>query len=307
MKLIYRVTILAVILSFAVIAVAGCAAGARNVAPPPLPSMATKSEQLAVDAEMKVAERGMVGNQAGAGMPLESAGDQMIIRTGNLSLIVKDTEAAMTQIKAIADGLGGYVASSNAYYSGEWLRGSMQVRVPASQFDSALDQFKALATRVQNQNTGAQDVTEEYTDLSARLRNLEATETELLELLATVRQRTGKAEDILAIYREITNIRQQIEQLKGRMQYLERMTALATIDIELIPDQLGKPVTQPAWQPGVTLRNAWRALVQAFQFIVEAIIWFVVFVLPILIAIAIPIVLAIWLIRTLVRRRKRAK
>jgi hypothetical protein len=241
------------------------------------------------------------------GQPFVSADDQMIIRTGNLALIVKDTESAMAQIKDIADALGGYVANSNAYYSGEWLRGSMQVRVPAPQFDSAIDQFKALANRVENQSTSSQDVTEEYTDLSARLRNLEATETELVELLATVRQRTGNAEDILAVYREITDIRQQIEQLKGRMQYLERMTALASIDIELIPDQLGEPVTQPAWQPGVTLRNAWRALVEAFHVIIQALIWVIVFVLPILVAIALPILLVVWIIRTLVRRRRRAQ
>jgi hypothetical protein len=69
--------------------------------------------------------------------------------------------------------------------------------------------------------------------LSAQLRNLEATEEELLVLLTEVREKTRRAEDVLAVHREVTNIRGQIEQIKGRMQYLERMTALATINVEL--------------------------------------------------------------------------
>jgi len=196
------------------------------------------------------------------------------------------------------------VVASNALDAGEGVRGSISFRVPADKFYLAMDLCKALAVRVRNENTNGQDVTEEYTDLSARLRNLEATETELLELLATVRQRSDKAEDILAVYREITTIRGQIEQLKGRMQVLERSTAMSSIQVELIPDVTAQPISQPGWRPGDTLRSSFRILVDALQWLVDALIKLVVIVLPILLLIAIPIVALILIVRWLSRRRK---
>ena len=151
---------------------------------------------------------------AGAGIP--SSQDRMIIQTATLSVVVQDTAASMDAIRAIVQGMEGYVSASSASYSGEQLYGHMTVRVPAGELDGALEQIKALAQRVQNEDTSGQDVTEEFTDLSARLLNLEATETELRELLASVRERTGKAEDILAVYRELTQIRGEIEQIRAQ-------------------------------------------------------------------------------------------
>jgi hypothetical protein len=182
----------------------------------------------------------------------------------------------------------------------------MTVRVPAEKFDQAMDGIRAVAVRVESESSSGQDVTEEYSDLSAQLRNLEATETELRELLATVRERTGKAEDILAVYRELTTIRGEIERVKGRMQYLERMTALATINVELIPDELQKPVVEEPWNPQVTLKEALRALVNAGRFLVDALIWLVVVVLPILIIIALPVVALVLIIRAIGRRRRKS-
>lgn len=232
--------------------------------------------------------------------------ERMIIRTGNLTLVVKDTAQTMNQVRDLVESMGGYVVESNAYRDQGLLRGRMTVRVPAEKFDQAMDEIRAVAVRVESESSSGQDVTEEYSDLSAQLRNLEATETELRELLATVRERTGKAEDILAVYRELTTIRGEIERVKGRMQYLERMTALATINIELIPDELQKPVVEEPWNPQVTLKEALGALVSAGRFLVDALIWFVVVVLPILIIIALPVVALVLIIRAIGRRRRRA-
>ena len=315
MKSLARVLTLVILFAMTLAFIAGCGASQPQL----VGRSSTSKDEAVVEKVVEVqveretvagapayseGDRGLTESPAS---PMESVIARMIVRTGSLSLLVENTEAAMQQIKSIAEGLGGYVANSNAYHSGDLLHGSMAIRVPATQFDSAFAQFKALATRVENENTGADDVTEEYSDLSARLLNLEATEVELRELLATVRQRTGKAEDILAVYRELTEIRGQIEQLKGRMQYLERMTALATIHIELIPNQIQKPIVEPSWNPGLTLRNAFRSLVNAFQFIVEALIWFAVFALPILVVIAIPILIVVWIIRRNVRRKRAQK
>ena len=238
-----------------------------------------------------------------AGLNLEPVEERMIIWTGNISLIVTDAGESLEQVEGIARDLGGYVVSSSSWYQGEQLRARLTIRVPAEEFDAAMARLTDLAIRVESRNISTQDVTEEYTDLDARLRNLEATEKELLELLTEVRERTGKAEDILAVHREVSNIRGQIEQVKGRMQYLEKMTAMATINIELIPDVLAKPLVVAGWRPTGTAANALRTLIKTLQFIVDAAIWLIIYVLPILIVIAIPFFI-VWMVW---RRRKRRR
>ena len=229
--------------------------------------------------------------------------DRMIVRTAQLSLVVKDSEASLGQIKAIVQGLEGYVVDSSMWRQEDQLRGTVTVRVPAEALDEALSRFKALAVKVESESGNSQDVTEDYSDLGAQLRNLEATETELLELLKTVREKTGKAEDILAVHRELTSIRGQIEQLKGRMQYLERTAAMSAVTIELVPDVLAKPISSGGWRPGESLAGALRALLNTLRFLVEAGIWIAIYVLPVLVILSIPVIV-IWYV---VRRRRKGK
>jgi len=242
---------------------------------------------------------------AAADSGLEPMEERMIIWTGDVSLIVKDAEDSLDKVEALAKDLGGYVVNSSSWYQDDQLRARLTIRVPSGEFDAAMERLKDLAIKVENRNVSTQDVTEEYTDLNARLRNLEATETELFELLTEVRERTGKAEDILAVHRELSYIREQIEQIKGRMQYLEKMTAMATINIELIPDELAKPIVVAGWQPSGTAASALRSLVATFQRIVDAAIWIIIYVLPTLVVIAIPFVI-IWMIWRRYRRGRKA-
>jgi hypothetical protein len=220
-------------------------------------------------------------------------------------VVVEDTETALVEIRGVATGLNGYVSNSNVWRMDDRLRGTVTIRVPAESFDAAMDQIKDLAVEVERENVSGQDVTEEYTDLSARLRNLEATEVELLALLTEVRERTRKAEDVLAVHRELTNIRGQIEQIRGRMQYLERMTALATIHVELIPGQ-DQPIVEAGWQPMRTARAALRALIDTGQFLIDALIWLVVYILPVLLVLLIPVIVLVVILRRW-RRRRAAK
>jgi hypothetical protein len=231
---------------------------------------------------------------------------RMIVRTGDVQLIVTDAGQARDSIAAAVSGMDGYVADSSVWREGEQLRARLTVRVPAERLDALLANMKQLAVRVQQEDIKSQDVTEEYTDLNAQLTNLEATEKELRELLAEVRQKTQKAEDVLAVYRELTQIRGEIERVKGRMQYLSTVTALATLNVDLIPDELAKPVVEPGWRPAETLRSAGRTLVNSLQGLANALIWVVIYLLPLLLVIAIPIVLVVLLLRWLIRREHRA-
>ena len=278
-------------------AVVGCAA--------PRPEVVEVMKEVAVEREMALMSSAPGAPLASADLGLESVEERMIIWTGDVSLIVKDAEDSLEKVEAIAKDLGGYVVNSSSWYQDEQLRARLSIRVPAEEFDAAMARLKELAIRVENRNISTQDVTEEYTDLDARLRNLEATETELLELLTEVRERTGKAEDILAVHREVSNIRGQIEQVKGRMQYLEKMTAMATINVELIPDVLAKPIVVAGWQPTGTAANALRTLVRTLQRIVDAALWLIIYVLPTLVVIAIPFFI-LWTIWRRWRKKRKA-
>jgi hypothetical protein len=263
--------------------------------------------------ETVLAERGMAAlpaplsaaHQADEDWDQVSVEERMIIWTGNISLIVKDAEEGLEEVEAIAKDVGGYVVNSNSWRQDDQVRANLTIRVPAEEFDTAMARLEDLAIEVEHRNVSTEDVTEEYTDLDARLRNLEATETELLELLTEVRERTSKAEDVLAVYREITNIRGQIEQLKGRMQYLEKMTAMATINIELIPDVLAKPLVVAGWRPTGTAANALRTLIRTLQRVVDAAIWLIIYALPTLVVVAIPFFI-LWLIWRRWRRSRKA-
>ena len=282
---------------FAITTTVGCA---RAAPAPSQPVEVVREVERVVEEPALAFRPGFTDPETAALAPIS---ERMIIRTVELAMYVRDVEASFGAIQALTGEMGGYIASANTWHQGEYLRANLTVRIPAKELDRALEQIKALATVVERESTSGEDVTEEYTDLEARLRNLEATERELLELLKTVRERTGKAEDILAVHRELTAIRGQIEQMKGRMQYLEQMSALATVNIELTPDVLSRPLIVGRWEPRGTAANAVRALIQVLRSVVDAGIWVAIVGVPVLALIAIPIAILVLIIRAWRRRR----
>ena len=153
----------------------------------------------------------------------------MIVRTGNMALVVEDVSAAIDRIAGLADTFEGYVVSSSSWQEGERLVGNITIRVLAERFDDAIRALRGLAVEVTSESTSSKDVTEEYIDLSAKLKNLEATEEQLLRLM----EKAERVEDILDIQRELSRTRGEIEQTKGRMQYLERTSDTSLIEVRL--------------------------------------------------------------------------
>ncbi len=140
--------------------------------------------------------------------------DRMIVRTGSLTVLVEDVPGTIDKIARLAEDMRGFVVtSSSGKDSQQRLIGTISIRVPAERFADAVKAVRDLAVEVTSETSSSQDVTQEYTDLSSRLRNLEASEQQLLSLMA----KATKIEDILAIQKELTNVRGQIEQTKGRM------------------------------------------------------------------------------------------
>ncbi|MFO7697951.1 MAG: DUF4349 domain-containing protein [Anaerolineae bacterium] len=269
--------------------------GAPREAPMPMSTTSAQFEKSALESDS-----GGFGASAAA---VANVADRMIIRTVSMSVVVDDTDVMLGAIQQLVKVNGGYIAGSNRWLSGEQAYASVTLRVPADKLEAVLGVLRDASISVENESSTGDDVTEEYVDVSARLRNLEATEEELLQLLTEVRKNRGSAEDILAIHNRITELRSQIESLKGRQQYLERSAALATININIRPKAQPGSIVQPArWNPSVTVANALRAFVELLQILLDVLIWLLILSPVVLIP-----ALVIWLIVRSVKRRRARK
>ncbi len=224
---------------------------------------------------------------------------RLIIRTADLTIVVKDTQEQMSALGKLAEEFGGFVVSSSTSRLENATQGYITLRVEAARFDEAMDRIRAMAVEVRSESVRGEDVTAEYVDLDARLKNLEATEAQLQAIL----KQATSTEDVLAVYRELTTIRGQIEQIKGRMKYLSQSAALATISVTLIPDALAQPVQMGGWRPAGVIKDAVEALIATLQGLASILIWLVIVVLPILLIIALPLVALFALIRRARRNR----
>lgn len=280
----------------------GCAAA-------PTPTLGRTSE-LAIPPVAPPAPTAAPPVKAGTGVtanaPAAQSEERMIVYTVRLSLEVQDADKASNDIAAIASQYKGYVAGSNLTRDAKGrMRGTVTIRVPAQSLDDAQKKIEAIALKVLSRNRDSKDVTDQYTDLSARLKNLEATEVELTKLLATVRERTGKAEDILAVYNRLTEVRGQIEQIKGQMNVLEKTSTFATMTIDLVPHEEVQVLEPDTWMPNRTVASALKALVQALQAIADLAIWLILFFLPVAIVLLLPFVIFVLILRAVFRRRKK--
>jgi hypothetical protein len=227
--------------------------------------------------------------------------ERLVIRNANLTLVVEDPSQRARDIAMLAEEMGGFVVTSNVYQStfGQGVlatQASITVRIPADSLDQALERIKSGAVEVRSENISGQDVTQEYTDLQSQLRNLEAAEVELREIMASL----TKAEDVLRVFDDLRQVRQEIEVIKGRIQYFEQSARLSAVSVELLPDVVSQPLKIGRWQPEGTAKAALEALINVLRFLADAAIVIVILIAPVLFLVAIPI----WLVRRLIIRRR---
>lgn len=235
------------------------------------------------------------------------AAPRLVIKNADLTIVVPDPKAAMTAITRIASEIGGYVVTAKSYQTMrngvEVSQGDISLRVDAQRLDDALEAIHRLVQNpgkdVTSENISGQDVTADYVDLKSRLGNLESTEKQLQR----IQEAADKTEDVLAVFNKLQAVRQEIEQIKGRMNYFEDASALSMINVGVEAKVEIAPVTVSGWQPAGTLRDAFQALVNLGQGLVDLLIWLTVVFLPIGLVIYFP---GRWLFR-LYRKSGRVK
>ncbi len=264
-------------------------------APAPVVANGEASFAVYADTDAVAEPQGAVPGQDG----VSNGRERLIIRTADLSIIVTDTETTMTQIAEMAEANGGWVVTSGLYQYNETAKtGNITIRVPAEGFNSALAAIKGLATEVSSESSSGQDVTEEYVDLDSRLQNLEATADRVRSFLDSA----TKVEDALAVNAELSRLEGEIEVIKGRMQYLSQSASFSTITVNLTPDVLSQPIEIGGWQPEGIAREAIEALVSTLQGVTSALIWFGLYVLPLLLLFGLPVM---WVVRYVRQRWNR--
>jgi len=193
---------------------------------------------LAPDEEPKTAglaaQAGASRNAASAPEPRTAPPDPLaarkLIRTGQLTLEVRDYGEAAEKVAAVARSRGGYVAGSqSARGEHDRRQGTLTVRVPADRFDDAVAALKPLG-KLLAESVNVEDVTRAYTDLETRLRVKRDTEARLRDILRT---RTAKLSDVLEAERELARVTEEIERMEGERRFYDQQVALSTIAVNL--------------------------------------------------------------------------
>lgn len=273
------VLVISIILGLAVFA----CAPARAPAPPEKAEEVAGAPQEAAPLSEEEAPREAV--EAGEGVAAEElavsevnlpTGERRVIRNAQISLEVEEGKFSETfdRIVLLAESVGGWVSSSDSQaWEGELASGTVVIKVPAKSFTSVLTQIKTMG-KILNINIQGSDVTQEYVDLESRLRNLKAQERILLELM-------GKAEtiqDTIAVQTQLSYVQEEIEVIKGRMQYLDDLVAFSTIQVYLKEPEVEErePIE---WGFG----DAFYSALQMFVEVIQGVIVFLGAILPLVI------------------------
>jgi hypothetical protein len=265
---------------------------ADSGAPAGIAPSAPESESAKQGSDSSVLPVGPVYNTGGESVP---SGANLIIKNADVKLLVEDTDVAIDRATQIVGDAGGYIVSSRVWYQphydGEnYKYAAITIGVPFQQFERALTRLRGIAVKVLDETASGEDVTNQYVDLQSQLTNLEATRERVKSFLDDAKS----VDEALRINAQLSEIERQIEEIKGRMNYLEDRAAYSTITITFqpdLPELLPTPTPEPKpWDPGETFDNAKKSVTRAYQGIIDLLIWFFIVLVPILA----PPVLIVW-------------
>lgn len=229
-----------------------------------------------------------------AATPQIGVKDRKVITESTLSFVVSSVQNTIEKISQLAISKGGYAVNTNIRTPEETSTGNITIRIPLEARMDVLDELRKMALKVVSENISGYDVTDEYVDIQKRLNILESSKAKLDALILKV----TTADEILKIQEAIFRMQDQIDSLKGRLEYLNVTSKTSLITVYLSTDEFELPyVPIEKWRPEVTFKLAVRSLIQTFKTFGNASIWIVVYSI-----IIIPIVI---LIKTFTSRLRR--
>lgn len=227
--------------------------------------------------------------------------DKKIIKNGYLTMKVNNADSAAENIGNIAKNNGGGVFSSNFSKNPQTniKSGTITIRVPVANFDKALTEIKKAAALVVQESTTGQDVTEEYTDLQAQLKNKRAEEQQFVAILG----RAQKIQDILDVTEQLSRVRGEIEQLQGRIKYLNSQADMSSITATLSEDQ--NITISDTWRPLQVMKDAVNSLLSKIRGFVNFVIVLIITVIPVIILYALLALVIYWIGKKIYKKFKK--
>jgi len=226
------------------------------------PTVVAEGKAVAQSSEIGFARDAVAANVA-PGDPLQNvnfgtAAPAMVIRTGQAYIEVEKVDAAVLKIRQLAAQYSGYITNSSVTGGRDQIRqATLELKLPSPKYDEAVGSLSTIG-KVETVSSNAQDVGEEFVDVTARVNNAKRLEDRLITLLAN---RTGKLDEVLRVERELARVREEIERYEGRLRYLTSRVALSTLTItvhEPAPILGNNPGENPI---AAALRRAWRNFV----------------------------------------------
>jgi hypothetical protein len=202
--------------------------------------------------------------------PPSESSERLVVTETSLSLVVKQVEEAVESIIGKVEDAGGFMVSRSLSQPEEAPYGYLSLRVPSDRVEEVIGHFRGLAVKVVSEQVRARDVTDQYEDIDKKLLTLGETKKRLEEIMAQAQE----IEDILAAQREIINLQNQIDNLKGRQEYLEKTARLSLITVHLSTDEMALPY-QPSetFRPLVIFKQAVRSMILVLRALAKGLIW----------------------------------
>lgn len=207
-------------------------------------------------------------------------GNAVVVHSADLSLGVVDIMQASRAATDHVNEIGGFVVRSNSYANtaaGNVQQLSMTVRVPADTFDATVEKLRQLAKVVYSQVVDGMDVTAQVVDIESQIHTLEAVNARLLELLG----RAESVSDAVAVQREMMPVSEQLDRLKGRLDYMRQSARLSRITITFSQYESPPDNVVGGFHPLRAFVRALRALFMAVGVLLEALIYAIVFTTPV--------------------------
>jgi len=250
---------LIVVLCFALFS--GCGASERSPqfasnSAPPVADIMMKTPGLATTARTAMVDP--TANQSEATVPDVSPKRvvRKIIYDSNISLIVESFDDVSAMVVELTEQCDGFIASVSLYGdSGDQLSGTWTIRLPVEQYRRFLDSAGSLG-EINSKTEQTREVTAEFYDIEARIRNKQTEEKRLFSLLE---ERTGKLDEILAVEKEISRVRGEIEQMQGQLRVFADLTAFSTVTLQISEVRNYVPLESPSFQ--VQIAREWQSTV----------------------------------------------
>ncbi|PIR45007.1 MAG: hypothetical protein COV10_01750 [Candidatus Vogelbacteria bacterium CG10_big_fil_rev_8_21_14_0_10_51_16] len=204
---------------------------------------------------------------------VDSTQERRVVKTGSLSILVAKITDTLDSVRTSTLSYGGFIENTSVYESIAGARQAVAtVRLPSDNFEVALEEFKALAVKIDREDVQASDVSEQYVDLEVRLENARREEDQYRDIL----EDATDIEEILMVTQYLSQARMRVEQLEGQLNYLSRQVSMSTISLTL-REEVAPGQVSSEWRPTAIVKSAFTALlaglVSLANVIIAAVIW----------------------------------